>query len=255
MSNLLPLQPLDASNESTQEVTNSQNRHSSLEQGLNQWIAFHSALNRGQHSTRRSFNGVLIKEQSLIHWFEQNRPSSIKRLKLDLPIKANLIDRIIAKQIATQSATRQGDALYPGPKVIQFTQTLFSELKLSHTLTHSPFQLHTDLPLFTLLARFSAILMPYREKLSAQYFRIEFPLWRQAIFGQRHKTTTGELEFLTQTPKSTLTTLLSTAQSLGLIDSKRDVEDARILRWQLNSEHESYMARKLVMMQIVDALS
>ena len=89
-------------------------------------------------------------------------------------------------------------------------------------------------PVFSRLEYNAKQLHHFSDQLSGRYLCVELVLWKQQLIHPRQSTTASELSKTSRVPKSTLTTMLDQARSLGIIIEVPDGSDARVTRWQFD---------------------
>ena len=211
------------------------------------FVRFILNLNQGQQTTKRSIPGIIIKELLMLHWFEKNQALSIEDVKKALPIAPKLINRLFAYFLRCGAHRVVGDQLLPTTHQIEKIRNILIASDARFTSTDDHFGLRVKDPLFSTSIQYSLMHLPFEGKLSGQYTRADLILWKS--FFRRPKFCLSSQDIATEAriPKSTLSTLLETARTLGFVTQQEDPSDCRIVRWRLNPLHSTFRLKETLL--------
>lgn len=240
--------PACAPNNAISEFTRTKHNQASIEQ-FNNFVQFVLHLNIRQTTTKRSLRGIAVKEFLLHQWFEAGRSVSINQIRRSVPLDAKQIDRLLAYFYRCDTYKLRDRELLPTASYIKKVQRTLVVSGSAFKTTTDDFGLRVTLPIFSVVAKFTRILMPLEEHLSGLYLRAEIILWQSLLQDPRHCLSSQDISERALIPKSTLSTLLESARALDLLVQQSDPNDSRVVRWRLNPQHPTFPLKEQEIIQ------
>ncbi len=204
---------------------------------INRHVKFGIALNQAQTSTKRSFPAIIIKDLANRLWFEQSRPFRAEEVYDSIDLDNKLIRRLLHKLTDKVSFVLDGLDYWPSERLKKKIAELLGAANIHYEQHDSKVGLKVLEPAFSRLQFNTKALHEYHDQLSGRYLCVEQVLWKTKLVHPGRSTTASELSQVSRVPKSTLTTMLDQARSLGIIIERPDLSDARVTRWQLNMDN------------------
>ena len=240
--------PACAPNNAIFDITRAKPNQAGIEQ-FNNFVQFVLHLNIRQKTTKRSLRGIALKNFLLHQWFEAGRSVSIKEIKRSVLLEKKQIDRLLAYFYRCDTYKLRGGELLPTASYIKKIERTLVVSESAFKTTTDDFGLRVTLPIFSVIARFTNILMPLEGHLSGLYLRAEIILWQSLLQQPRHCLSSQDISERALIPKSTLSTLLESARALDLLVQQPDPNDARVVRWRLNPQHTTFLLKEQEIIQ------
>ena len=197
-------------------------------------VKFGIALNQAQTATKRSFPAIMIKDLLDRVWFEEGRTCKAEEICASINLDDKLIHRLLHTLTERGSFILDGLDYWPSERLLTKMKSMLDDARIDYEDQDNRLVFKVLEPVFSRLEYNAKQLHHFSDQLSGRYLCVEQVLWKQQLIHPRQSTTASELSKTSRVPKSTLTTMLDQARSLGIIIEVPDGSDARVTRWQFD---------------------